>query len=56
MAVLFRELEFPKVITQVGLVLVEVPCYVMRKCYRDKQTAQGQISFHFCVYLQKCSH
>ncbi|KAJ4752496.1 Proline-rich receptor-like protein kinase PERK4 [Rhynchospora pubera] len=38
MAVVFRECQFPKVITQVGLMLMEAPCYVMRTCYRD-QTA-----------------
>ncbi|KAJ3701050.1 hypothetical protein LUZ61_004755 [Rhynchospora tenuis] len=39
MAVLFRECQFPKVITQVGLMLMEAPCYVMRTCYRDPKTA-----------------
>lgn len=58
MAVLFRESQLPKVVTKVGLKMMEVPCSVMRKCYRNHQTATCQILFYFvfvlCLFMLIC--
>ncbi|KAJ3694562.1 hypothetical protein LUZ60_010042 [Juncus effusus] len=34
---IFKNSEFPKVITQLGLMLMETPCYVMRTCNINNQ-------------------